>query len=134
MQHAELTQGMVHLAHRAVRHHAHRHGHRIQQRICASNNLKFTVEQACDLGAIDRLQIGFRQIHAVFGINDVDDLVELHAFKTLKYLFKIERNAKFLEHMNIRSGTNHFAIDQRTVTVEKYRFNLRHAISCSKQV
>ncbi|MNL60766.1 hypothetical protein D3C87_1846090 [compost metagenome] len=63
----------------------------------------------------------------MLGVDDVNNLVKLHAFKALKNLFEIERNAKFLEHADIRAGTNDLTVDQRTVAVEKYRFNLRHA-------
>ncbi len=63
----------------------------------------------------------------MFGVNNVDDFVELHAFKTFERLFEIERDTKFLEHGDIRPGTDDLTVDQRTVAVEKYRINLRHA-------
>ncbi len=63
----------------------------------------------------------------MFFVNDVDDLVELYALKAFKHLVEFQRNAKFLEHGHIRAGTNDLTVDQRTVAVEKYRFNSGHA-------
>ena len=127
VQHLKLAQRVLHFADRAVRDDADWHRHRIQQRVSPRDNLQLGVEQACDLGAVHRFQIRFRQIHAVFFVNDVDDLVELHALKAFKHLFEFQRNAKFLEHGDIRAGTNDLTVDQRTVAVEKYRFNSGHA-------
>ena len=127
VQHLKLTQRVLHFADRSVRHHADRYRHGIQQRVCASNDLQLRIEQACDLGAVHRFQIRFRQIHTVFGVNDVDDLVQFHALKAFEHLVEIERNTKFLEHGDIRAGTNDLTVDQRTVAVEKYRFNSGHA-------
>jgi hypothetical protein len=65
--------------------------------------------------------------YAVFFVNDVDDLVQFHALKAFEHLFEIERNAKLLEHGDIRTGTNDLTVDKRTVAVEKYRLNSGHA-------
>ena len=127
VQHVQLAERVLHFADRAVRDHADRHRHRIQQRVSAGDNFQLGVEEACDLGAVHRFQIRFHQIHPVLFVNDVDDLVQLHALKAFKHLFEIERNTKFLEHGDIRAGTNDLTVDQRTVTVEKYRFNSGHA-------
>ncbi len=70
----------------------------------------------------------------MLGVNNVDDFVELNAFKALKNLRQIERNAKLREHMHVRAGTDHLAVDQRAITVEKNRFYLGHAVSCLLQV
>jgi hypothetical protein len=57
----------------------------------------------------------------------LDGSHQRRAFKALKNLVEIERNTKFLEHGDICPGANDLTVDQRTVAVEKYRFNLRHA-------
>ncbi|MNV99809.1 hypothetical protein D3C71_1952220 [compost metagenome] len=53
VQHFKLAEGVLHFADRAVRHHAHRHSHRIQQSVCPGDDLQFRVEKACDLGAVN---------------------------------------------------------------------------------
>ncbi|MNP50698.1 hypothetical protein D3C76_1449780 [compost metagenome] len=63
----------------------------------------------------------------MLSVDNVDDLVQFDALEAFKCLFEIERNAKFLEHADIRAGTNDLTVDQRTVAVEKYRFNSGHA-------
>ena len=62
-------------------------------------------------------------------VDNVDDLVQLYPLEAFENFFKIERNAKRLEHADIRARTNHFTVDKGTVTVKKYGFYLGHVIS-----
>jgi hypothetical protein len=77
---------VLHFADRAVGDHAHRHADRIQQRLCAGNDFQFSIKQARDFGAVNRLKSRFFQINAVLRVNGVDNLVQLDAFEALKNL------------------------------------------------
>ena len=67
----------------------------------------------------------------MFKGNNIDNFVQFYTFETFEYLFRIERNTKFLKHRYICARAKDFTVDQRTVAVEKYRFYLGHVFPLS---
>ncbi len=55
----------------------------------------------------------------MFKGNNIDNFVQFYTFETFEYLFRIERNTKFLKHRYICAGANDFTVDQRTVAVKE---------------
>ena len=129
VQQAGAAKRVLHFTDRTIGDHAHRDAYRIQQRLGSGNHLQFAIKQASDLRTVNWLQRRFLQVNAMLNVDGVDNFVQLHPFEALKNLGKVQRNAEFLEHVNVGAGANHLTVDQCAVTVKKYCFWLSHSLS-----